>query len=137
MIVNINPGCAFGGSATEYFVGSFDGKEFVPETAPEIAHWLDFGKDHYALVTFHNTGARTIGIPWVSNWQYANVTPFKQTRGMNGLPRDLFLFTKDGTSYVGARPSKEVEALRKEQISLNLPQSIGEEVRLPDALEGT
>ena len=35
MIVNINPGCAFGGSATEYFVGSFDGKEFVPETAPE------------------------------------------------------------------------------------------------------
>ena len=81
MIVNINPGCAFGGSATEYFVGTFDGKEFVPETAPEIAHWLDFGKDHYALVTFHNTGARTIGIPWVSNWQYANVTPFKQTRG--------------------------------------------------------
>lgn len=136
MIVNINPGCAFGGSATEYFVGSFDGKEFVPETAPEIAHWLDFGKDHYALVTFHNTGARTIGIPWVSNWQYANVTPFKQTRGMNGLPRDLFLFTKDGTSYVGARPSKEVEALRKEQISLNLPQSIGEEVRLTDALKG-
>ena len=37
------------------FVGTFDGKEFVPETAPEIAHWLDFGKDHYALVTFHNT----------------------------------------------------------------------------------
>ena len=136
MIVNINPGCAFGGSATEYFVGTFDGKEFVPETAPEIAHWLDFGKDHYALVTFHNTGARTIGIPWVSNWQYANVTPFKQTRGMNGLPRDLFLFTKDGTSYVGARPSKEVEALRKEQVSLSLPQSIGEEVRLSDALKG-
>ncbi len=136
MIVNINPGCAFGGSATEYFVGSFDGKEFVPETAPEIAHWLDFGKDHYALVTFHNTGARTIGIPWVSNWQYANVTPFKQTRGMNGLPRDLFLFTKDGTSYVGARPSKEVEALRKEQVSINLPQSIGEEVHLTDALKG-
>ena len=136
MIVNINPGCAFGGSATEYFVGTFDGKEFVPETAPEIAHWLDFGKDHYALVTFHNTGARTIGIPWVSNWQYANVTPFKQTRGMNGLPRDLFLFTKDGTSYVGAHPSKEVEALRKEQVSLSLPQSIGEEVRLLDALKG-
>ena len=28
MIVNINPGCPFGGSATEYFIGDFDGKEF-------------------------------------------------------------------------------------------------------------
>ena len=136
MIVNINPGCTFGGSATEYFVGSFDGTTFRPETAPEVAHWLDFGKDHYALVTFHNTQTRTIGIPWVSNWQYANVTPFKQTRGMNGLPRELFLFTKKGISYVGARPAREVEALRQTSINLVLPKNIGEEVCLTNALAG-
>ena len=28
MLMNVNPGCLFGGSATEYFVGDFDGKEF-------------------------------------------------------------------------------------------------------------
>ena len=98
MLVNINPGCPFGGSATEYFVGSFDGQVFTPDTDAEIARWLDFGKDHYAFVTFHNVKGRTLGLPWVSNWQYANVTPFRQSRGMNGLPRELFLFSQHGRS---------------------------------------
>lgn len=29
MLMNVNPGCLFGGSATEYFVGDFDGKNFT------------------------------------------------------------------------------------------------------------
>ena len=28
LIVNVNPGCYFGGSATQYFTGDFDGKKF-------------------------------------------------------------------------------------------------------------
>lgn len=118
MIVNINPGCPFGGSATEYFVGSFDGETFTLDTAPEVARWLDFGKDHYAFVTFHNVSGRVLGLPWVSNWQYANVTPYKQSRGINGLPRELFLFSSGGRSYVGARPAREVLKLRQETMSL-------------------
>ena len=34
MIVNVNPGFVFGGSATEYFVGEFDGKEFKCDSKP-------------------------------------------------------------------------------------------------------
>ena len=116
MLVNINPGCPFGGSATEYFIGTFDGETFTPDTKPEVARWLDFGKDHYAFVTFHGVKERILGMPWTSNWQYANVTPFKQSRGMNGLPRELFLFSSAGRSYVGSRPAREVTALRREQI---------------------
>lgn len=116
MLVNINPGCPFGGSATEYFIGTFDGETFTPDTEPEVARWLDFGKDHYAFVTFHGVKERILGIPWTSNWQYANVTPFKQSRGMNGLPRELFLFSSAGRSYVGSRPAREVTTLRREQI---------------------
>ena len=80
------------------------GRPFTPDTAPEVARWLDFGKDHYAFVTFHGTSGRVLGLPWASNWQYANVTPYKQSRGVNGLPRELFLFEAGGRSYVGARP---------------------------------
>ena len=69
MIVNINPGCPFGGSATEYFVGEFDGKEFKCDNDKSVTKWLDFGKDHYATVCFSNTGDRTIAVPWMSNWQ--------------------------------------------------------------------
>ena len=117
MLVNINPGCPFGGSATEYFIGTFDGETFTPDTKPEVARWLDFGKDHYAFVTFHGVKERILGMPWTSNWQYANVTPFKQSRGMNGLPRELFLFSSAGRSYVGSRPAREVTTLRREQIA--------------------
>ncbi len=114
MIVNINPGCMFGGSATEYFVGEFDGKEFKCDTKPEVVKWLDYGKDHYATVCFSNTGDRVIAVPWMSNWQYANITPIKQYRGANALPRELSLYTKDGQIYMAANVVKEAQSLRKD-----------------------
>ena len=114
MIVNINPGCLFGGSATEYFVGTFDGKEFKCDNDKSVTKWLDFGKDHYATVCFSNTGDRVIAVPWMSNWQYANITPIRQNRGANALPRELSLYSKGGEVYMAANVVKEVEALRKE-----------------------
>ena len=112
MTMNINPGCWFG-SATEYFVGDFDGKKFTCPDANEVK-WLDWGKDHYATVTFSNTGDRVLGITWMSNWQYANLTPFKQNRGANGLPRELKLYEKNGKYYISEDVAPEVYALRKE-----------------------
>lgn len=114
MLMNVNPGCMFGGSATEYFVGDFDGTNFKCVDDPYTAKWLDFGKDHYATVCFSNTGDRVIALPWMSNWQYANVTPIKQHRGANGLPRELSLYTKDGKYYVAADVVPEIKALRKD-----------------------
>lgn len=117
MTMNINPGCWFGGSATEYFVGDFDGKNFTCPDAHEVK-WLDWGKDHYATVTFSNTGDRVLGITWMSNWQYANLTPFKQNRGANGLPRELKLYEKNGKYYISEDVAPEVYALRKDTKSL-------------------
>ncbi|MGN0213185.1 MAG: DUF4980 domain-containing protein, partial [Muribaculaceae bacterium] len=93
MIVNINPGCLFGGSATEYFIGTFDGKEFKCMSKPEEYKFLDWGKDHYATVTFSNApDGGVIGMPWMSNWQYANYVPTQQFRSANALPREFSLF---------------------------------------------
>ena len=113
MTMNINPGCWFGGSATEYFVGDFNGKNFTCPDAHDVK-WLDWGKDHYATVTFSNTGDRVLGITWMSNWQYANLTPFKQNRGANGLPRELKLYEKNGKYYISEDVAPEVYALRKD-----------------------
>ena len=133
MIVNVNPGCPFGGSATEYFVGTFDGKEFKCDNDKSVTKWLDFGKDHYATVCFSNTGDRVIAVPWMSNWQYANVTPIRQYRGANALPRELSLYTKDGEVYMAANVVKETEGLRKEtrkvdNFSLNGEQTVSDVV---------
>ena len=116
LIVNINPGGPFGGSATQYFVGSFDGHKFVNES-PKATKWLDFGKDHYATVTWSNAPQnRVIALAWMSNWQYANEVPTMQYRSSNSVPRDLRLFVKDGETYLQSAPSPELLALRKDKV---------------------
>lgn len=120
MIVNINPGCLFGGSATEYFVGDFDGTKFTCDTPPSVANFLDYGMDHYATVCFSNTGNRTLALAWMSNWLYANVTPFKQHRGANTLPRELRLFEQGAQYYVASNVASEAKALRKQKRELNV-----------------
>lgn len=109
LICNLNPGGPFGGSATQYFVGTFDGHKFVCEDAPSETKWMDWGKDHYATVTFDNApDGRHVALPWMSNWQYANQVPTKQYRSANGLPRDLGLFSYAGETYCSVKPSPEV-----------------------------
>ena len=115
LIVNVNPGCYFGGSATQYFTGNFDGTKFSCDSQPNVTKWLDWGKDHYATVCFSNTGERTIAVPWMSNWQYCNIVPTKQFRSANALPRELSLYTQDGEIYLSAAPILEIKTLRKEK----------------------
>ena len=111
LICNINPGGPFGGSATQYFIGDFDGHKFTCEHTD--TRWMDYGKDHYATVTFDNApDGRHIALAWMSNWQYANQVPTKQFRSANSLPRDLGLFEYKGQTYCSVTPSKEVDALR-------------------------
>lgn len=112
LICNINPGGPFGGSATQYFVGTFDGKQFVNES-PALTKWMDYGKDHYATVTWSNAPEdRKIALAWMSNWEYANNVPTSQYRSANSVPRDLVLYTKNGQTYLSSTPSPEMLKLR-------------------------
>lgn len=113
LVCNINPGGPFGGSATQYFVGEFDGRRFTCESRPEVTKWMDYGKDHYATVTFDNApDGRRVAVAWMSNWQYANEWPVKQFRSANAVPRDLDLFVDGSETYCGVTPSKEMLTLR-------------------------
>ena len=113
LVCNINPGGPFGGSATQYFVGNFDGKKFTCESMPKVTKWLDYGKDHYATVSFYNApDNRRVVLAWMSNWQYANQVPTQQFRSANSIPRDLSLFNYGEETYVSVVPSKEMLAVR-------------------------
>lgn len=113
LLCNINPGGPFGGSATQYFIGDFDGHRFTCETSPETTRWLDYGKDHYATVTFDNAPQqRRVAMAWMSNWQYANLIPTLQFKSVNTIPRDLHLYRYNGQTYCGVTPSQEMLALR-------------------------
>ena len=122
LICNINPGGPQGGSATQYFTGSFDGHKFTCDTDPSVKKWMDWGKDHYATVTFDNApGGRHVAMTWMSNWQYAQQVPTKQYRSANGIARDLGYFEYKDTGYVSVKPSPEVFAAfsKKPQATLS------------------
>ncbi len=144
LLCNLNPGGPFGGSATQYFVGDFDGKTFVSDTDASgnvPTKWLDFGKDHYATVSFSDApdNRRTV-IGWMSNWQYAPEVPTMQFRSANTLPREIGLFRgADGEIYASSTPSPELEALRN-RLTLDVKsKKIGQKpvsFRLPSENDG-
>lgn len=118
LICNLNPGGPFGGSAAQYFVGSFDGKKFVNES-PTQTKWMDWGKDNYATVTWNNApDGRCIALGWMSNWQYANNVPTRQYRSANTLARDLTLYREGQEVYLKSTPSVEVKKARGKKVSI-------------------
>lgn len=118
LICNLNPGGPFGGSAAQYFVGSFDGKKFVNES-PTQTKWMDWGKDNYATVTWNNApDGRCIALGWMSNWQYANNVPTRQYRSANTLARDLTLYREGQELYLKSTPSSEVNKARGKKVSI-------------------
>lgn len=134
LVCNINPGGPFGGSATQYFVGDFDGTTFTADTDANgniPTKWMDFGKDHYATVSWSDApdNRRTL-IGWMSNWQYGADVPTSQFRSANTLPREAGLFKgADGQLYLSSTPSPELTALRDKEILKISNKGIGKNPR--------
>lgn len=134
LLCNINPDGPFGGSGTQYFVGDFDGKTFKADTdaAGNVStKWLDYGKDHYATVTWSDApDGRRVALGWMSNWQYAADVPTMQFRSANTLPREMGLFrAPDGKVYASSAPSPELEALRGKLAAKVKKTTVGRKAR--------
>lgn len=117
LIVNINPGGPNGGSATQYFVGDFDGKNFKCDF--KQTKWIDYGPDEYAGVTWSNTGKRKIFIGWMSNWEYANIVPTEKFRNAFTIPRELGLKKINDEYYVTSSPISELQKIDKKSYIIN------------------
>ncbi len=117
LLVNINPGGPNGGSATQYFVGDFDGINF--NCNYKETKWVDYGPDEYAGVTWSNTGKRKVFIGWMSNWSYANIVPTEKFRNGFTLPRELGLTKIENDFYLNSLPIKELKSLEKQSKKFN------------------
>ncbi len=124
MLLSINPGAPNGGSGTQYFLGSFDGRAFTmhPAFAEKVAadtasgnpFWIDYGRDNYAGVTWSDIpdkDRRRIFIGWMSNWDYANVVPTQRWRSAMTLPRALSLKNTPQGQLLCAQPVRETAAI--------------------------
>jgi len=103
------------GSQTHYWIGNFDGKQFVPNGE---MHRLSFGPDDYAAVSWSDAPqGRKVVIGWMSHWGYADQTPTQEEnwRGAMTLPRELSIV--DGA--LRQRPPHELRALRREAVAFD------------------
>lgn len=118
LIVNINPGGPAGGSATQYFVGDFDGKTFT--SRQEKTLWMDHGRDNYAGVTWSDApDGRQILIGWMNNWQYAGEKPCEKWSGAATFPRELGLDKVQDLYLLTSEPVKELENLKAKIVQLD------------------
>ena len=115
LLVSINPGGPQGGSATQYFIGSFDGSKFTPYDT-EI-RWIDYGADNYAGVTWSDvpsSDGRRLFLGWMSNWQYSQVVPTTTWRSAMTVPREVKLLERAGYYELQFIPVEELNGITKE-----------------------
>ncbi|WP_077338551.1 glycoside hydrolase family 32 protein [Pseudocolwellia agarivorans] len=132
LIVSLDPAGPNGGTGTQYFIGEFDGKQFISDHTE--TRWLDYGPDNYAGVTWDGlqpTSNKRIFIAWMSNWVYANDLPTNPWRGGMTLPRELTLVNSSKGIMLANLPSDDITSL-KAAFSLTdantLPESCAYEV---------
>ena len=121
--VDLNPGSVAGGSGSQYFIGEWNGTQFVPEkpTGGEEPLWVDYGTDYYAAISWNNIpeeDGRRLWVGWMNNWDYANEIPTDPWRSMQSIPRSIHLETKDGEIQMVQRPVDELQVLRNNHIQL-------------------
>jgi len=117
LLVSINPGGPHGGSATQYFIGDFNGQTF--STSQNEIKWLDHGSDDYAGVTWSgipDSDGRKLFLGWMSNWLYAQVVPTECWRSAMTVPRTLKLENVEDDLVLTSAPVKELQTLRKRKI---------------------
>ena len=107
LIVSLNPGGFQIGSGTQYFVGQWNGKEFIADDVQ--TRWIDFGRDNYAGVTFSNTGDKRIFLGWMSNWDYAAKLDSQVWRGSMTSPRELQIIEVANELFLSALPIAELK----------------------------
>ena len=111
LLISINPGGPNGGSATQYFVGDFDGKKFT--TNQKETKWVDYGTDNYAGVTYNDApNGERLFVGWMSNWNYARNTPTSNWRSAMTLPRTLSLSKINGDYVLQSKPVAQINTIK-------------------------
>ena len=134
--VGLNPGGLQGGSGEQYFVGRFDGRQFINDNPPSLSLWSDYGKDCYCALPFNNPppSQPTVMLGWMSNWQYAGRVPTSPWRGQMTIPRELALRTFPEGVRLVQKPVSALSQLRGNPVKA--PQTGSFEVRTGLQMDG-
>jgi fructan beta-fructosidase len=105
----------FWGGNGNYYIGSFDGHEFQPES--DVLR-VDLGANFYAAQTWSDipsSDGRRLQIAWMSGGKYPDM-PFNQQMS---IPCELTLRTTPEGIRMYRQPVKEIESLHRKEFSWN------------------
>ncbi|MGA5647550.1 GH32 C-terminal domain-containing protein [Streptomyces seoulensis] len=91
---------------------SFTAAQAPARSTVDRASWVDYGKDHYAAVTWNDApdGQRYM-IAWMAGLDYAGATPTTPWRSAQTVPRRLTLRTVDGRARLMSEPVPALSTL--------------------------
>jgi len=100
------------GAGFQYFVGTFDGKKFMPEAGPIRG---DFGRNFYAAQTWTNSpDGRRVQIAWMAGGRYPGM-PFNQQQS---FPCELTLRTTPKGIRLFRYPVGDIKGLHTKPFTL-------------------
>lgn len=120
LTVGINNCAPAQGSGTQYFIGQFDGFDFVNDNDKKTVLWADYGADFYAAQSWSDTpDGRRIMVGWMNNWTYAQdiptgITAGQAWRSQMTVPREMGLTQTANGIRLTQNPISEIELMRHE-----------------------
>jgi fructan beta-fructosidase len=119
-VVDLSQGADRLATATQYFIGDFNGKEFTSDQSDTL--WIDHGKDCYAGNIFNNVkDNKHVFIAWMQSHQYAGQVQNIFTKTWSGaatFPRELTVAKRNGRYYLQSQPIVELKKLYGEQVRI-------------------
>ncbi|MCH5225206.1 MAG: glycoside hydrolase family 32 protein [Muribaculaceae bacterium] len=112
----------------QYFIGEFNGREFIADEPDQYPLYIDSGLDYYASRVFQNYDAPdapvyTLG--WVCTWDYAQTQPSEWGKGIWSIPREYSLQTTPEGVRLFQTPLPALTQLRGEKYSYDKTIRVG------------
>jgi fructan beta-fructosidase len=90
----------------------FSLSDTAAKSSLERAHWIDYGADDYAAVTYNDApGNKRIMIGWMNNWNYSGSIPTTPWRSAMTVPRELSLRSVEGNMELFQQPVRQLDQL--------------------------
>ena len=99
----------------QYFMGEFNGVNFILDSSQKTILRPDAGPDYYAGISYGQLPANHLPttIAWANNWRYAGNIPTSPWKGAMTLPRNLWAENNKGVWHLIQRPITNLNSLRK------------------------
>ena len=106
----------------QYFIGEFNGKEFIADDPDQYPLYIDNGLDYYASRVFQDydsSEAPVYTLGWVCTWDYAQTQPSEWGKGIWSIPREYTLRTTSDGLRLFQTPLPALAQLRDKEYSYN------------------